>query len=260
MPVPVANPRVHYDTVFVDEHILVVAKPRGRVTMPGKGHDRDSLVNGVFAEHGSALARLGARRDYGLLHRLDRATSGLVAFALTNEAYDVLRDAFATRKIEKTYLTVVRRRPPRTQGVSRLRLDQVRRGDLLVSLPSARGHAAVTHWQTLVSARGKSLVACRIETGRLHQIRAHLAALGCPVEGDTVYGANDPPDTRASVARKADRSMLLHAWRLALPHPARRKKLLLEARLPDHFEAAAAASGMDVRRALKRFSDSSQKS
>lgn len=252
MAVPVANSRVRYETVFVDEHVLVVSKPRGRVTMPGRGHDRDSLVNGVFAEYGAVLARLGARRDYGLLHRLDRATSGLVAFALTAEAYEMLRDAFTKRKVDKTYLTVVRRRPPRERGVSRVRLEQVRRGDLLVSVPGGRGSEAVTHWKTIASARGKSVLSCRIETGRLHQIRAHLAALGCPVEGDTIYGAKNPPDTRASVSRKADTSLLLHAWRLALPHPVRRKKLRLESAPPDYFVSAAADAGMDLAGMLRR--------
>jgi len=250
MPVPTANPRVPFETVFVDAHVLVVSKPRGRVTMPGRGHERDSLVNGVFAEHGAVLSRLGARRDYGLLHRLDRATSGLVAFALTVEAYDLLREAFATRQVKKTYLTIVRRRPPRTTGTARMRLSQIRRGDLRVSVPDSRGAEAITHWQTLSSTGGRSLLSCRIETGRLHQIRAHLAALGCPVEGDTVYGAHDSPDTRASVSRKADRSLLLHAWRLGLPHPAQRKELSLEADPPEHFLASAARWGMDVRTSL----------
>lgn len=228
--------------------------------MPGRGHDRDSLVNGVFAQHGAVLSRLGARRDYGLLHRLDRATSGLVTFALTVDAYDLLRESFATRRVEKTYLTVVRRRPPRAKGTARMRLSQIRRGDLRVSVPDPRGAEATTHWQTLSSAGGRSLLSCRIETGRLHQIRAHLAALGCPVEGDTVYGASHPPDTRASISRKADRSMLLHAWRLALPHPAFRKKLRVEADPPEHFQASAADWGIDVRTALLVAPEGRQKS
>ncbi len=251
MPVPAANPRVRFETAFADEHVLVVAKPRGRVTMPGRGHERDTLLNGVFAEYGTALARLGARRDYGLLHRLDRATSGLVAFALTSEAYDGLREAFATRRVEKTYLTIVRRRPPRRSGIVRIRLAQTRRGELRVSVPDSRGVEAITHWQTLASAGGRSLVSCRIETGRLHQIRAHFAALGCPVEGDTVYGAKDPPDTRASVSRKADRSLLLHAWRLSMPHPARRQPVSVVAEPPGHFRAAVAGWGMDLDMAIR---------
>lgn len=247
MPVPVANPRVSYETVFVDEHLLVVSKPRGRVTQPGKGHERDALVNGVFAEHGAALARLGARRDYGLLHRLDRATSGLVVFALTRDAYDFLRDAFATRRVEKTYLTIVRSRPPRRSGVARMRLRQARRGDLLVSLLDRRGVEAVTHWREWSHRGGRSLLSCRIETGRLHQIRAHLAALGCPVEGDTVYGAAGGPDTRASVARKADRSLLLHAWQLEVPHPAGRRRVTVRSDPPAQFQRVAQEWGMDLR-------------
>jgi len=257
MPVPAANARVRYDTVFVDDHLLVVAKPRGRVTLPGRGHERDSLLNGVFAEYGAVLARLGARRDYGLLHRLDRATSGLVAFGLTVEAYDHLRDAFATRRVDKTYLTIVRRHPPRAAGVARMRLRQVRRGELLVSVPDSRGVEAITHWQTLARGRGHSLLACRIETGRLHQIRAHLAALGCAVAGDSVYGARDAPDTRASVARAADRTLALHAWRLRLPHPGRRERVSVEADPPPHLREAARTWGMDLARAVRSFREKS---
>lgn len=251
MPVPIANPRVSYETAYQDDRLLVVVKPRGRVTMPGRGHERDTLVNGVFAQHGPTLARLGARRDYGLLHRLDRATSGLVAFALTAESYDHFRESFATRKVEKTYLTIVKHRPPRTRGTTRVRLVQRRMGDLAVSVPDARGVEAVTHWETLASGRGRSLLACRIETGRLHQIRVHLAHLGCPIIGDTVYGGQKAPDTRASVARKADRGMQLHAWRLVLPGPGR-SRVEVQAEPPEDFRAAAGEAGMEVSGALRR--------
>ena len=245
MPVPTANPRVPYDTVFEDENILVVDKPRGRVTMPGRGHARDSLVNGVFSSHGAVLARLGDRRDYGLLHRLDRATSGLVVFARTVRAYEFLRDAFAEQRVEKSYLTIVRGKLPRRAGRVEIRLRQVRRGDLRVSVPDPRGLEARTSWKVLSSRGLRSLLHCQIETGRLHQIRAHLAALGCPVEGDTLY-TGDGPDHRASVARAADRSLLLHAWKLGLPHPERRKLLRLQAPPPEHLRQAAGEWGLDL--------------
>ena len=252
MSVPVANPRISYETAYRDDELLVVVKPRGRVTMPGRGHVRDSLVNGVFAEHGSVLARLGARRDYGLLHRLDRATSGLVAFALTPASYDRLREAFATRRVGKTYLTIVKPKPSRPRGTARMRLEAKRRGDLQVSVPNPRGLEAVTHWQTLASGTGGALLACRIETGRLHQIRAHLAALGCPVVGDTVYGGRNPPDTRASVARKADRSLQLHAWQLVLPQ-GRKKSVTISTAPPAEFREAALAAGIEYASAIRRL-------
>ncbi len=245
MPVPTANSRVPFDTVYENEHVLVVAKPRGRVTLPGRGHDHDTLLNGVFASHGRALARLGARRDYGLLHRLDRATSGLVVFARTAEAYDRLRKAFADRRVVKTYLTIVRGRLPGARGVLRKRLRQERRGDLLVSVCDPRGVEAVTRWQRWASGSGRHLVTCQIETGRLHQIRAHLAALGTPVEGDTVYGVPSAPDARASASRRADRSLLLHAWKLEFPDPAGGSPVRVEVAPPQYFRQAAQAWGLD---------------
>ena len=241
---PAANPRVSFQTMFVDEDMLVVAKPRGVVTQPGRGNTRNTLLNGVFARWGAALTRLGERRDFGLVHRLDRATSGLVVFGLTPEGYDGLRAAFAERVVEKRYLTVVRGRPPRSRGEARIRLLAVRRGDLRVSVCDPSGEEAVTRWRQVAWGSGRALLECVIETGRLHQIRAHLAALGCPVEGDTVYGRGSDPDHRASTARRADAAMLLHAWRLGIDHPRKGHRLRFESPLPEYFERALAGWGI----------------
>jgi RluA family pseudouridine synthase len=197
-----------------------------------------------LVHHGERLLALGARRDFGLLHRLDRATSGLVAFALNPVAYDRLREAFAKREVQKTYLALVEGLPPEPTGTTRRRLRIARRGDLKVSLVHPAGLEAVTHWRTLGRRSRRALLECRIETGRLHQIRAHLAALGCPVIGDTVYRGSGPPDTRASVARAADKALALHAWRLRFPHPARRGFVAAEAAPPADFLRALDSAGI----------------
>jgi 23S rRNA-/tRNA-specific pseudouridylate synthase len=199
------------------------------------------------------LRALGARRDHGLLHRLDRATSGLVAIALSADTYDDLRDAFATRRVGKTYLAVVRSPPPRSRGTVRARILETRRQDRKVALIDPRGEDAITHYETIAIGRdGRTVVCCRIETGRLHQIRAHLAWLGCPLAGDAVYGGARPPDGRGSAARVADRELLLHAWRLQLPVRRRAGPIEIEASPPGHWDELARAAGVPLRRVLLR--------
>jgi 23S rRNA pseudouridine1911/1915/1917 synthase len=244
------NPEVHFAVAHDDGEVLVVVKDRGVVTRPGAGHERDSLLNGVMARYGDRLGALGARRDHGLLHRLDRATSGLVAIALTAEAYDRLRDAFASRRVEKTYLALVRSPPPRPRGTVRVRLREARRDDRKVAVADPGGDEAITHYETLAVGRdGRALVRCRIETGRLHQIRAHLAWLGSPLAGDAVYGGPRAPDGRGSAARAADRELLLHAWRLRLPGRGG-KAVEVVAPLPPYWDDAARAAGIPLRRIL----------
>ncbi len=252
MQAPAANQRIAFEVAFEDTRLLVVVKHKGLVTRPGRGHERDTLVNGVMAHYGAVLSRLGADRDFGLLHRLDRASSGLVAFALTAESYDALRQAFASRNIAKTYLAWTRSPPPKRRQTIRIRLLEVRLEDRKLSVPDLRGEEAVTHIETLaLGTDGTALVRCSIETGRLHQIRAHLAWLGCPLEGDQVYARPGlAPDGRASAARHADRTLLLHAWRLDLPHPARRDRLEVEAPLPEAWQHRAHRAGINLAQVL----------
>lgn len=255
MAAPAPNRAVPFAVAHDDGEILVVVKERGVVSRPGEGHERDSLLNGVIAvpRYGERLLALGRRRDHGLLHRLDRATSGLVAFALTAEAYDRLREAFATRRVEKVYLAVVRSPPPRSRGTVRMRLLEVRREDRKVALVDPRGEEAITHYETLAVGRdGRAVLCCRIETGRLHQIRAHLAWLGSPLAGDAVYAGARAPDGRGSAARAADRELLLHAWRLRLPRP-RGGAVAVEARLPEHWDELARTAGIPLARILERL-------
>lgn len=257
MPAPAPNPRVPFSVVRDDGEVLIVVKDRGVVTRPGEGHERDSLLNGLIARYGERLLDLGARRDYGLLHRLDRATSGLVALASTAAAYDGLREAFAGRKVDKVYLALLRSPPPRPRGTVRVRLREVRQQDRKVARVDPRGEEAVTHYETLAIGRqGRALVGCRIETGRLHQIRAHLGWLGCPLEGDAVYGSAHAPDGRGSAARAADRSLLLHAWRLGFAHPCRPGRVEAEASLPADWTEATRSLGISLPRALARFAAS----
>lgn len=253
MAAPAPNPRVPFGIAFEDDDLLIAVKDRGVVTRPGQGHDRDSLMNGLVAREGQRLLDLGERRDYGLLHRLDRATSGLVAVARTPLAYDRLREAFAGRRVEKVYLAVVRPAPPRPAGTVRVRLKETRRQDHKVAIVDARGEEAITHWKTLATGRdGRAIVACRIETGRLHQIRAHLAWLGSPLASDAVYAGPRAPDGRGSSARAADREILLHAWRLRFPHPRSGAPLSVDAPPPDAWAEETRGLGTSLAAILRR--------
>lgn len=198
-----------------DEDVIVIDKPPGLVTQPGKGHEDDTLLNGLFARFGAALQNLGKARDFGLLHRLDRQTSGLVLIALRSRAYDTLREAFAKRQVRKFYWAVASRAPSKPSGtIRRPILEET--DDMKTARISAAGKPALTAYRVLqvatVGSRGAALLECRPVTGRLHQVRVHLKSIGCPILGDHLYGPR-------SFANAAPR-LALHSHRLMFKHPA----------------------------------------
>ncbi len=216
MSAPTPNPRVTFRVRHEDEHLLVVEKRARLVTAPGVGHEHDTLLNGLMAAHGGRLARLGARRDWGLVHRLDKDTSGLLLVALTPEAYDGLRALFETREVRKFYWAVCRSAPNKPTGViKRPIIEEVQRVDRYTSTKTSRigasGKPAVTAYRVLQTSPAAALVEARPITGRLHQVRVHLDSIGATVLGDEVYG---PRSARAASPRLA-----LHAHRLGFTHP-----------------------------------------
>lgn len=209
---PAPNDRVDFDVLLERDDIVAVSKPRGVATEPGPGHQRTALLNGLV-HRWPEMRSLGAARDYGLLHRLDRDTSGVVIAARTAERYDELRDAFTRRAIDKRYLAVTRGRLSQRAGTCTTPLSRVRRAGTLISVPDPSGSEAVTHWSTLAADGDLSLLEVRIETGRTHQIRVHLALQGAAVEGDRVYRPLLPPNTSGF---KDSSDLRLHAWSLNL--------------------------------------------
>lgn len=211
------NERITYKVWYRDDDLLIVGKPPGIVTTPGKGHDRNSLLNGLFATYGPKLQKLGKARDFGLLHRLDRDASGLLLVGLRNESYDRLRAAFEERSIAKFYWALCARAPGAESGVIRKPIAEYEgkagggtRTKKLAKV-SSTGKPAVTAYRVLSRSPKGALLECRAVTGRLHQVRVHLEAIGCPILGDDLYA---PGGVREAAPRLA-----LHAHRTAFAHP-----------------------------------------
>lgn len=210
------NPAVTYTLRHADDDVLVIEKRSGLVTQPGKGHEDDTLLNGLFAQFGDLLQNLGKARDFGLLHRLDRETSGLLVAALRPRAYDALREMFERREIRKFYWAVCARAPKEPEGVINKPIAETeprRLGDKKLArfAPPPLGKPAVTAYRTLAATTTGAVVEVRPLTGRLHQVRIHLDAIGSPILGDGLYAAG-------AVAAAAPR-LALHAHRLAFRHP-----------------------------------------
>ena len=186
--------------VFEDDNLIVVDKAPGEVVHPAPGHETDTLSDRLKARY-PEIAAVGSKERPGVVHRLDRDTSGIIVFARTERAYLALRRMFESHKeIKKMYLAVCHGIPHPASGT--------------VDEPIG-GHRAVSHYRVLGSRHGVALVEFTIETGRMHQVRLHAKALGCPLVGDPLYGSRE----RDARLRRRPTRTLLHAVRLAFEHP-----------------------------------------
>jgi 23S rRNA pseudouridine1911/1915/1917 synthase len=220
--------------VFEDARLVVVDKPAGLVVHPGAGNARGTLVNALLGRVRD-LSGVGGVLRPGIVHRLDRGTSGLLVVAKDDEAHRALVRQFAGRTVEKEYLALVLGQPARASGEvdAPIGRDPVHRQKMSVRAP--RGRDARTSWRVEERFDGAALLRVRIHTGRTHQIRVHLASIGHPVAGDPVYGGTRPPSSRRAEARGALLALerpALHAARLAFTHPGTGERLAFEAPLP----------------------------
>jgi 23S rRNA pseudouridine1911/1915/1917 synthase len=203
---------------YEDDQLLVVDKPAGVVVHPSAGHTTGTLVHGVL-ERGAAGGEEGRP---GIVHRLDRDTSGVVVVARSDEAHARLKRLVQRRELERTYLALVRGRPRSRSGRIEAPIGRDRRDPTRQSLDSDRPRDAVTHFELEEQIGDYALLRVRLETGRTHQIRVHLAAIGLPVVGDAVYGVPEPALGR----------QFLHATRLAFTHPFTGERVEVESPLP----------------------------
>lgn len=241
---PTGEP-IPLNVVYEDDALIVIDKPKGLVVHPAAGHAKGTLVNALIAHCGDSLSGIGGVKRPGIVHRLDKDTTGLMVVAKTDAAHRALSAQFANKTesgIERDYLAIVWGAPAQPKGTIDAQLDRhphsrdkraVREG----------GREAVTHWQVLERFAGPdgkpvaSLLACTLETGRTHQIRVHLAHIGHPILGDATYGTGFK--TKASLLSPKARAALeglgrqaLHAYLLVIKHPQTGKSLRFQSELP----------------------------
>jgi len=236
---PEAEPSVEVDVVHADDDVVVVEKPAGLVVHPGAGHRSGTLVGGLLARF-PEIAEVGDPDRPGIVHRLDRGTSGLLAVARSPAGYEGLVDQLASRSVERAYLALVLGRPDPPVGVVDAPIGRSRRVPTRMTVASD-GRPARTAYEVeqAFAADGAALVRCRLETGRTHQIRVHLLAIGHPVVGDDVYGdGRRPPEALASLDR-----IFLHATRLGFDHPVTGERLAFDSPLPAELSTALGALG-----------------
>ena len=234
-PMDVQPEAIPLSVVFEDEHLLVVDKPAGMVVHPAAGHSSGTLVHALL-HHCRDLSGIGGVLRPGIVHRLDRDTSGLLLVAKTDGAHRGLTTQFRERLIDKTYLAVVLGVPPTDAGEVLLPVGRHPSDRKKMSTRSSRGRDAVTRWRVRERFGAATLLEVGLLTGRTHQIRVHLASQGYPVVGDAVYGRSG---LLKSVADMETRSILrgmkrqaLHAARIAFRHPLQGVPLSFESPLP----------------------------
>ena len=225
-PAPIDREDVPLRIAWEDEHLVVVDKPAGVVVHPGAGHERGTLVHGLVG-----VSAGGEEERRGIVHRLDRDTSGLLVVAKTSEAFERLQELVRARALEREYVALVKGRPRSRRGTIEAPLGRDRTDPLRRSLDTDAPREAVTHFELVELLREHALLRVTLETGRTHQIRVHLAAIDLPVSGDPLYGV------------KGDLGLerqFLHAARLAFEHPLTGERVDVSSPLPEDLEAAIA--------------------
>lgn len=232
---------IRLNIVFEDEEMLVIDKAAGMVVHPGAGNPDGTLVNALLFYCGDQLSGIGGVRRPGIVHRLDKDTSGLMVVAKTDRAHSSLSDQLQTRTLKRIYNAVVWGRPMSATGRIEGNIGRSPKDRKRMALVPHGGRPAVTHYRILQPFKVGSLVECRLETGRTHQIRVHMAHLGHPLIGDPAYGLKRPPKDAPAVAKSLPRQAL-HATQVTFLHPLTNVEMCYSSSVPD--DMAALIAGM----------------
>ena len=235
---PLIPQNIPLDVVYEDEDLIVINKARGLVVHPAPGHPDGTLVNALLWHCGDSLSGIGGQRRPGIVHRIDKDTSGLLIVAKNDFAHQGLSAQLSDHSLCREYEALVRGNFKQDSGtvdkpIGRHPVDRKR-----MAVTDKNSKPAVTHWQLLASYRGYSHILCRLETGRTHQIRVHMASIGQPLLGDFTYGAPSP--------EKGLEGQCLHARRLRFVHPRTGELVLLETALPAYFTDVLARLGPKI--------------
>ena len=218
--------------VYEDDDVLVINKPKGLVVHPAAGHQDDTLVNGLLYAMGDSLSGINGELRPGIVHRIDKDTSGLLAVAKNDLAHTVLASQLKDHTMARTYEAIVCGSFREDSGTVDAPIGRHPSDRKKMTVTQRNSKNAVTHWEVVKRYRGYTHVRCRLETGRTHQIRVHMAHIGHPILGDTVYGHKKP--------ELGQSSQCLHAGVLCFRHPRDERPVMVMAPLPDYFEEVLA--------------------
>jgi 23S rRNA pseudouridine1911/1915/1917 synthase len=230
--------------IFEDEHLLVLDKPAGLVVHPAAGNLDGTLVNALLHHCGGSLSGIGGVARPGIVHRIDKDTSGLLVVAKTDVAHEGLAKQFAAHSIDRRYLAIVNGVPKTAQGTidAPLARSAANRKKIAI-VESGRGRRAVTHWKRLSVLRDAALVECRLETGRTHQVRVHMASIGHPLLGDPVYGRSERSHGKLLKELHFHRQAL-HATELGFTHPVTKHRMSFSSPMPPDMQELFNALGV----------------
>ena len=217
------------DVVYEDDDVIVVNKPVGMVVHPAPGHPDGTLVNALLYHCGDSLSGIGGEKRPGIVHRIDRDTSGLIIAAKNDAAHQGLSDQLKDHTLARTYECLVIGQMKEDSGTIDAPIGRHPADRKKMAVTEKNSRAAVTHWEVIARYRGITHVRCHLETGRTHQIRVHMAYIGHPLLGDTVYGSKKPVPGLAG--------QCLHAVGLRFIHPRTGEAVELHCALPEFFRA-----------------------
>ena len=215
------------DIVYEDDDVLVINKPKGLVVHPAAGHQDDTLVNGLLYAMGDSLSGINGELRPGIVHRIDKDTSGLLAVAKNDLAHTVLASQLKDHTMARTYEAIVCGSMKEDAGTVDAPIGRHPTDRKKMTVTARNSKEAVTHWEVVRRYRGYTHIRCRLETGRTHQIRVHMAHIGHPILGDTVYGHKKP--------ELGQDSQCLHAGLLCFRHPRDGHPVIVQAELPPYF-------------------------